>query len=128
MDENAIADAVLAVARGTGLTVQKDEESKTIGDGTQITAQSSENAEEGAVHCDNLSFVYNPKSPFETHALDNVRLEIQSGDFFGIIGHTGSGKSTFVQHLNALLKVPTAQKKYKAKKPKKGQPIPPKTV
>ncbi|MBE5746556.1 MAG: energy-coupling factor transporter ATPase [Clostridiales bacterium] len=132
MDENAIADAVLAVAHGGNSVVKKvtqqDEETKTAGDGTQSTAQNPEIAEEGAVRCDHLSFVYNPKSPFETHALDNVRLEIKPGDFFGIIGHTGSGKSTFVQHLNALLKVPSAQKKYKAKKPKKGQPIPPKTV
>ena len=84
--------------------------------------------EHGRVYCENLSYVYNPKSPFSTQALEGVNLEIQSGEFFGIIGHTGSGKSTFVQHLNALLKVPTAEKKYKEKKPKKGKPVPPKTI
>lgn len=72
--------------------------------------------EEGRVFCKNLSFVYNPSSPFATHALNGVELEIKSGEFFGIIGHTGSGKSTFVQHLNALLKLPTAEKKYKKKR------------
>ncbi len=82
----------------------------------------------GKIFCENLSFTYNPKSPFATHALEGVNLEIKSGEFFGIIGHTGSGKSTFVQHLNALLKVPSAEKKYKAKKPKKGKPLPPKTT
>ncbi len=87
-----------------------------------------EGEEHGRIYCENLSYVYNPKSPFSTQALEGVNLEIKSGEFFGIIGHTGSGKSTFVQHLNALLKVPTAEKKYKAKKPKKGNPLPPKTV
>jgi len=81
----------------------------------------------GRVDCANLTHVYNPKSPFATYALKGVDLEIKSGEFFGVIGHTGSGKSTFVQHLNALLKVPSAEKKYKEKKPKKGE-TPLKTV
>ena len=66
----------------------------------------------GGILCENLSYVYNKKSPFATQALNGVDLQIYPGDFFGIIGHTGSGKSTFVQHLNALLKVYTAEKKY----------------
>ena len=66
-----------------------------------------------------VSYVYNPSSPFETHALDKVDLDVYSGDFFGVVGHTGSGKSTFVQHLNALVKLPTAEKKYKEKRRKK---------
>ena len=45
-----------------------------------------------------------PGSPFEKKALDNINLEIKDGEFVGLIGHTGSGKSTLVQHLNALLK------------------------
>ncbi len=82
----------------------------------------------GKVVCRHLSHVYNPSSAFETYALSDVSLEIAAGDFFGIIGHTGSGKSTFVQHLNALLKVPSAEKKYKPKKLKKGAVPPPKTT
>ena len=82
----------------------------------------------GRVVCENLTHVYNAKSPFETYALNGVDLQIYPGDFFGIIGHTGSGKSTFVQHLNALIKTPTADKKYKAKKPKKGQSAPKRTI
>ena len=102
---------------------------QTAGAGMRSTPIFSDGDEEiGRVRCENLSYVYNRKSPFATHALKGVDLEIRSGEFFGIIGHTGSGKSTFVQHLNALLKVPSAEKKYKAKKPKKGQPLPPKTV
>lgn len=52
-----------------------------------------------------LKYVYNPKSPFASTALDGADIEIDEGEFFGIIGHTGSGKSTFVQHLNGLLKL-----------------------
>lgn len=52
-----------------------------------------------------LNFVYNKKTKFSVKALDNVDLTIDEGDFFGIIGHTGSGKSTFIQHLNALVPV-----------------------
>ncbi|MBQ8658003.1 MAG: energy-coupling factor transporter ATPase [Clostridia bacterium] len=80
---------------------------------------------QGGVYCKNLRYVYNPSSPFATHALNGVDIQIRAGEFFGVIGHTGSGKSTFVQHLNALLKTPTAEKKYKPKKLKKGQTPPP---
>lgn len=52
---------------------------------------------------------YQPRTPYETHALRNIALEIQEGEFIGLIGHTGSGKSTLVQHFNGLLK-PTAGK------------------
>lgn len=51
----------------------------------------------------NLGFTYNRGAKFAVTALNNVNLTIESGDFFGIIGHTGSGKSTFVEQLNALL-------------------------
>ena len=124
MNENEIASGILAAVKGVKFPKDFSEKHKTAGDGTQSTPISFENCGEGTVVCENLSFVYNPKSPFETHALDGVDVEINAGDFFGIIGHTGSGKSTFVQHLNALIKLPSAQKKYKAKKPKKGQATP----
>lgn len=51
-----------------------------------------------------LVHVYNPNSPFETIALENVNVNIEAGEFIGLIGHTGSGKSTLIQHLNGLLK------------------------
>ena len=51
----------------------------------------------------NLSYVYNPKSPYQTQALHDVSFTIEDGQFVGLCGHTGSGKSTFVQHLNALV-------------------------
>ena len=51
----------------------------------------------------NLSFVYGQKTPFEKRAVDNVSISIEKGEFIGIIGHTGSGKSTLVQMLNGLI-------------------------
>lgn len=72
----------------------------------------------------NLSHVYNPSSPFAKTALNGVSLTVEEGEFFGLIGHTGSGKSTFVQHLNGLIKVPSADKKAKKKKRKKGEVLP----
>ncbi len=57
-----------------------------------------------SIKIDGLTHTYNPGSPFETHALKNVTMEIESGEFIGLIGHTGSGKSTLIQHLNGLLK------------------------
>lgn len=51
----------------------------------------------------NLTHIYMPKSPFEKVALDNVSIEIEDGDFVALIGHTGSGKSTLIQHFNGLL-------------------------
>ena len=50
-----------------------------------------------------LSFSYDPKSKHKIYALDCLNLTIEEGEFFGIIGQTGSGKSTFIQHLNALI-------------------------
>lgn len=54
-----------------------------------------------------LNYVYNPNTPFEKKALDNINIEIKQGEFIGLIGHTGSGKSTLVQHLNGLIKPTT---------------------
>ena len=51
-----------------------------------------------------LTHVYSPGTPFEKMAVDHVDLTVRSGEFIGLIGHTGSGKSTFIQHLNGLLK------------------------
>ena len=55
-----------------------------------------------------LRHVYSVGTPFEKVAIDDINIEIPHGQFVGLIGHTGSGKSTFIQHLNALLK-PTSR-------------------
>ena len=60
--------------------------------------------EKVAIFAQNLNFVYNPKSPFEKHALKDINLTVNKGEFIAIVGHTGSGKTTFVQHLNALVR------------------------
>lgn len=57
-----------------------------------------------SIKLENLNYVYNPGSAYEKHALKDINLEIKDGEFIGIIGHTGSGKSTLVQHLNGLYK------------------------
>lgn len=49
-----------------------------------------------------LTHIYMPGSPFETRALDDVNLHIEAGEFIGIIGHTGSGKSTLISYFNAM--------------------------
>ena len=51
-----------------------------------------------------LTHVYMPGTPFEKKALDGVSLSVRDGEFIGLIGHTGSGKSTLIMHLNGLLK------------------------
>nr|WP_315024735.1 energy-coupling factor transporter ATPase [uncultured Aminipila sp.] len=57
-----------------------------------------------SIQVKNLKYVYSEGMPFESVALDDVSFEINDGEFVGIIGHTGSGKSTLVQHFNGLLK------------------------
>lgn len=56
-----------------------------------------------SIKIENLTHIYMPKSPFEKVALDNVSLDITNGEFVALIGHTGSGKSTLIQHFNGLL-------------------------
>lgn len=57
-----------------------------------------------SIKVENLTYKYMTGTPFEKTALDSVSLEIESGEFIGLIGHTGSGKSTLIQQLNGLLK------------------------
>ena len=56
-----------------------------------------------AIVLDNITYTYGVGTPFEKTALKGISVTIENGEFLGIIGHTGSGKSTFVQHLNGLL-------------------------
>ena len=57
-----------------------------------------------AIYIDHLNYIYAEGTAYEKHALKDICLEIPDGQFIGLIGHTGSGKSTFIQHLNGLLK------------------------
>ena len=56
------------------------------------------------VKTENLEYIYMPGTPFEKKALSDINIEINTGEFVGLIGHTGSGKSTLIQHLNGLIK------------------------
>lgn len=56
-----------------------------------------------SIKIENLTHIYMPRTPFEKKALDDVNLVIEDGEFLALIGHTGSGKSTLIQHLNGLL-------------------------
>lgn len=56
-----------------------------------------------SIEIKHLTHIYNPGTPFEHKALDDINLKIEDNEFICIIGHTGSGKSTLIQHLNALL-------------------------
>jgi energy-coupling factor transport system ATP-binding protein len=53
---------------------------------------------------DNVDYVYSSGTSFEKHALKGINLKIDKGEFIGLIGHTGSGKSTLIQHMNGLIK------------------------
>ena len=57
-----------------------------------------------AIVIDHLNYIYSQGTAYEKHALKDICLEIPDGQFIGLIGHTGSGKSTLIQHLNGLLK------------------------
>ena len=62
-----------------------------------------------------LNYVYGGGTAFEQHALFDVNLEIEDGEFVGLIGHTGSGKSTLIQHLNGLIKASAGELYYNGK-------------
>jgi energy-coupling factor transport system ATP-binding protein len=62
-----------------------------------------------SIKVENLTYKYMPDTPFEKKAIDDISLEIMDGEFIGLIGHTGSGKSTLIQQLNGLLKPTTGR-------------------
>ena len=61
------------------------------------------------IKTENLTHIYSKDTPFERVAIENINFTAEKGEFIGIIGHTGSGKSTFIQHLNGLIE-PTSGK------------------
>ena len=64
---------------------------------------------EPIIELKNLTHIYSPNTPFEQKALDNITLTIYRGEYLGIIGRTGSGKSTLIQHLNGLIRPTSGQ-------------------
>ena len=65
-----------------------------------------------SIALEHVNYVYSPGTAYEKHALKDVSLEIAQGQFVGIIGHTGSGKSTLIQHLNGLMKATSGKVLY----------------
>lgn len=57
-----------------------------------------------SIALEHVNYIYSPGTTYEKHALKDVSLEIPQGQFVGVIGHTGSGKSTLIQHLNGLVR------------------------
>jgi energy-coupling factor transport system ATP-binding protein len=73
--------------------------------GSRRTADAAERSgSEAIIELKNVNYIYNPGTPMERYALTDVSLAVYKEDFIGVIGHTGSGKSTLVQHLDGLLK------------------------
>jgi len=68
-----------------------------------LPVRSNMQGQETAIECKGLGHTYSPGTPFAKRALDNITLSVEKGSFVGLIGHTGSGKSTLIQHFNALL-------------------------
>ena len=88
-------------------------DSNTMADSVEATAEQSKQPEpqsgapaegEPLLKVDHINYIYSPGNAYEKHALKDVSLDIYEGQFVGIIGHTGSGKSTLIQHLNGLIK------------------------
>ena len=69
-----------------------------------------------SIKLEHISYKYSPGTAYEKAALDDVSLEIPQGSFVGIIGHTGSGKSTLIQHMNGLLKATEGALYYEGEK------------
>ena len=65
-----------------------------------------------SIKLEKINYIYGPGTAYEKHALKDVSLEIPQGQFVGIIGHTGSGKSTLIQHFNGLMKATSGQLYY----------------
>lgn len=78
---------------------------KTSGKGLdRLSTPTEEKSGSSSIKLEDVTYTYSPGTVYEIHALEHVNLEIPQGQFVGVIGHTGSGKSTMIQHLNGLVK------------------------
>ncbi len=103
-----VDDMVSEICRIKGVKADLSEIKRDIPLDTDALKKEAEERFDGSENFDgiqikNLTHVYNPGTTFEKKALDDVNISIKRGEFIGIIGHTGSGKSTLIQHLNAIM-------------------------
>ena len=68
-----------------------------------------------SIKLEHINYIYSPGTAYEKQALKDISLEIKQGEFVGIIGHTGSGKSTLIQHFNGLMKATSGALYYDGK-------------
>lgn len=73
----------------------------------------SKKDEEPILRLENINYIYSPETAYEKKALKEINLDIYKGQFIGVIGHTGSGKSTLIQHFNGILKATSGVMYYK---------------
>lgn len=95
-----------------GASVPKVLSAKNVGSQPQKSAE-RENQETPILKLEQINYVYSPQTAYEKKALKDINLDIYEGQFIGIIGHTGSGKSTMIQHLNGLMKATSGTIYYK---------------
>lgn len=100
----AIPDGILTVEELID-ALQKCGSKKTeIKAGNKIERKQNRNEAQPILKLENINYVYSPGTAYEKKALKDINLAIYEGEFIGVIGHTGSGKSTLIQHLNGLIK------------------------
>lgn len=92
--------------------IRQESVTKAIGD-NNISEESANKKTEPILKLENITYVYSPETAYEKKALQNIDLDIYEGEFIGVIGHTGSGKSTLIQHLNGLIKATSGCLYYK---------------
>ena len=104
----AIPDAVLTIEELVeALTRCEIVETHTAlkpGPQSSLLTDGEKSQQEPLLKVDHVNYIYSPGNAYEKHALKDISLDIFEGQFIGIIGHTGSGKSTLIQHLNGLIK------------------------
>jgi len=91
----------------------KASDAKKISFGEVKEVNEYKKEEEPILKMEHINYVYSPETAYEKKALKDINLEIYEGQFIGVIGHTGSGKSTMIQHLNGLMKATSGALYYK---------------
>lgn len=113
----AIPNGILTVEElVSALEVYKKQSvNRQVIENTGKTAEENEHKKDVApvLKLEHIHYVYSPETAYEKKALKDINLDIYEGEFLGIIGHTGSGKSTMIQHLNGLIKATSGALYYK---------------